>query len=105
MIDLEILRLELNYLKTGVKEIIGKSAAEELGEAINLSVSYFLNPSTYASPDIPTNLQLIEEYLLTIQESMEPNEYQFFKGNLTTIGTLIDKIKFESTVSLLDSKS
>ena len=100
MIDLEILRLELNYLKTGVKVIIGKDATEELVEAINLLVSYFLNPSTYISPDISNRVQLIEEYLLVIQEVIGPNEYEIFKRNLVSIGTLIDKIKFESTIPL-----
>jgi len=105
MIDLEILRLELNYLIAGVKEVIGESDSEEICEAINLLVYGFLNPTTYTYPDISDNLQLIEESLLTIQESMESNEYEIFKSNLTTISILLDKIKFESTVSLLDSKA
>lgn len=100
MIDLEILRLELNYLIAGVKEVIGESDSEEICEAINLLVYGFLNPTTYTYPDISDNLQLIEESLLTIQESMESNEYEIFKSNLTTISILLDKIKFESTVSL-----
>ena len=105
MIDLEILRLELNYLIAGVKEVIGESDSEEICEAINLLVYGFLNPTTYTYPDISDDLQLIEESLLTIQESMESNEYEIFKSNLTTISILLDKIKFESTVSLLDSKA
>jgi len=105
MIDLEILRLELNYLIAGVKEVIGESDSEEICEAINLLVYGFLNPTTYTYPDISDNLQLIEESLLTIQESMESHEYEIFKSNLTTISILLDKIKFESTVSLLDSKA
>jgi len=105
MIDLEILRLELNYLRAGVKEVIGETDSDEIGEAINSLVSCFLNPSTFTYPDIPDNLQLIEKYLLTIQESMESHEYEIFKSNLTTISILLDKIKFESTVSLLDSKA
>ncbi len=97
MIDLEILRLELNYLIAGVKEVIGKSAAEEIGEAINLLVFCFLNPSSYTSPEIPKEIQLIEEYLCVVQESTEPNEYGIFRSNIVTIETLIDKTKVETS--------
>lgn len=100
MINLEVLRLELNYLKTGVKGVMGKNATEEVGEAINLLVSYFLNPSTYTFPDVHNVIQLLENYLLLIKEAIGPHEYEIFKSNLTTIGTLIDKIKFEYTISL-----
>ncbi|WP_129723878.1 hypothetical protein [Xylanivirga thermophila] len=98
MIDLEILRLELNYLKAGVKEVIGKSAAEEIGEAINLLVFCFLNPTNYTSPDISKAIQLIKEHLGVIQEVMGPNEYEIFKSNLITIGSLLKRLKFESSI-------
>jgi|SRR5690554_4092628 len=98
MIDLEILRLELNYLKTGVREMIGESEEREIGEAINLLVFCFLNPTNYTSPDISKAIQLIKEHLGVIQEVMGPNEYEIIKSNLITIGSLLKRLKFESSI-------
>jgi hypothetical protein len=48
MINMEVFRLELNYLKQVAKGILGDKVSGEIGEAIELLVLCFLNPKNYA---------------------------------------------------------
>lgn len=54
MINLEVFRLELNYLKQVVKGILGDKVSGEIGEAIEALTLYFLNPATYNSLSLLT---------------------------------------------------
>ena len=94
MINLEILRLELNYLKQVIKDIIGDKASGELGEAIELLVLCFLNPKNYDTYCL-SNLQTIEQYINQIQHEIEPDKYQLLMNNIPTIRIFIEKVKFE----------
>jgi hypothetical protein len=94
MINLEVFRLELNYLKQVIKDIIGDKASGELGEAIELLVLCFLNPKNYDTYCL-SNLQTIEQYLNQIQHEIEPDKYQLLMNNIPTIRIFIEKVKFE----------
>ena len=94
MINMEILRIELNYLKQVIKDIIGDKASGELGEAIELLVLCFLNPKNYDTYCL-SNLQTIEQYLNQIQHEIEPDKYQLLMNNIPTIRIFIEKVKFE----------
>ena len=91
MINLEVFRLELNYLKQVIKDIIGDKASGELGEAIELLVLCFLNPKNYDTYCL-SNLQTIEQYLNQIQHEIEPDKYQLLMNNIPTIRIFIDKV-------------
>jgi choline-glycine betaine transporter len=94
MINLEIFRLELNYLKQAVKGILGDKVSGEIGEAIEALTLYFLNPATYNSLSLSL-LQTIEQYLNQIQQKTEPYEYKLMLNNIPTIRNFLEKIKFE----------
>jgi len=94
VINMEILRIELNYLKQVIKDIIGDKASGELGEAIELLVLCFLNPKNYDTYCL-SNLQTIEQYLNQIQHEIEPDKYQLLMNNIPTIRIFIEKVKFE----------
>ena len=94
MINLEVLRLELNYLQQVIKGIIGDKASRELGEAIELLVLCFLNPKNYSTFCL-LNLQMIEQYLNQIQNKIESSKYQLLLNNIPTIRTFLEKVKFE----------
>jgi len=49
MINLEILRIELNYLKQVVEKELGNKDARKLIEAITSLITCFLNPAAYYS--------------------------------------------------------
>ena len=98
MINLEVFRLELNYLQQAVKDILGDKVAEEIGEAIETLTLYFLNPSTYNSLSL-SNLQAIEQYLNQIQNKIEPSKYQLLLNNIPTIKTFLEKVKLEMSIS------
>ena len=93
MINLEVFRLELNYLKQVIKDIIGDKASGELGEAIELLVLCFLNPKNYNTFCL-SNLQTIEQYLNQIQNKIEPSKYQLLLNNIPTIRIFLEKVKF-----------
>lgn len=92
MINLEVLRLELNYLKQVVKGILGDKALGGIDEAIEMLIMYFLNPAT---PSSLSYLQTIEQYLNQIQHEVEPYEYRLLLNNIPTIRVLIEKVKTE----------
>ena len=94
MINLEVFRLELNYLKQVIKDIIGDKASGELGEAIELLVLCFLNPKNYDTYCL-SNLQTVEQYLNQIQNKLEPSKYQLLLKNIPTIRTFLEKVIFE----------
>ncbi|MDH7565945.1 MAG: hypothetical protein QHH06_05630 [Clostridiales bacterium] len=94
MINLEVLRLELNYLQQAVKDILGNKVAEEIGEAIELLVLCFLNPKNYDTFCL-SNLQAIEQYLNQIHQKMESNEYKLLMNNIPTIRIFMEKVKSE----------
>lgn len=97
MINLEVFRLELNYLQQAVKDILGDKVAEEIGEAIETLTLYFLNPSTYNSLSL-SNLQTIEQYLNQIQQKLTPYEYKQMFNNIPTIRNFLEKVKLEMRV-------
>ena len=97
MINLEILKLELNYLLHNVNILSGVMASEEIKDAITSLIFYYLYPSSFDHTTI-YNVQIIEEYLKEIQQSIESHEYKILKSNITSIETLIDKIKTESQI-------
>jgi len=94
MINLEVFRLELNYLKQIVKGILGDKVSGEIGEAIELLVLCFLNPKNYDTFCL-SNLQAIEQYLNQIHQKMESNEYKLLMNNIPTIRIFMEKVKSE----------
>lgn len=94
MINLEILRIELNYLKQALKGILGDKVSGEIGEAIEALTIYFLNPATYNSLSL-SHLQTIEKYLNQIQQEIEPGKYQLLMNNIPTIRIFMEKVKSE----------
>ena len=98
MINLEVLRIELNYLQQVIKGIIGDKASRELGEAIELLVLCFLNPKNYNTFCL-SNLQTIEQYLNQIQNEIEPSKYQLLLNNIPTIKTFLEKVKLDMSIS------
>lgn len=94
MINLEVLRLELNYLQQVVNRTLGNMDAGKLGKAITVLVTCFLNPTTYDSLSL-SHLQAVEQYLNQIQQEVEPCEYKLLLNNIPTIRNFLEKIKFE----------
>ena len=94
MINLEVLRLELNYLQQVVNRTLGNMDARKLGKTITVLVTCFLNPTTYDSLSL-SHLQAVEQYLNQIQQEVEPCEYKRLLNNIPTIGNFLEKIKFE----------
>lgn len=94
MINLEILRLELNYLRQVVGKELGNKDARKLSEAITGLVTCFLNPATYYSLSL-SYIQIVEQYLCQVQQKTEPYEYKLMLNNIPTIRNFIEKVKFE----------
>jgi hypothetical protein len=94
MINLEVLRIELNYLQQVIKDVIGCKASGEIAETIELLVLCFLNPKNYDTYCL-SNLQTIEQYLNQIQQKTEPYEYKLMLNNIPTIRNFLEKVKFE----------
>ena len=94
MINLEVLRLELNYLQQVVNRTLGNMDARKLGKTITILVTCFLNPTTYDSLSL-SHLQAVEQYLNQIQQEVEPCEYKLLLNNIPTIRNFLEKIKFE----------
>ena len=94
MINLEVLRLELNYLQQVVNRTLGNMDARKLGKTITVLVTCFLNPTTYDSLSL-SHLQAVEQYLNQIQQEVEPCEYKLLLNNIPTIRNFLEKIKFE----------
>ena len=98
MINLEVLRIELNYLQQVIKDVIGCKASGEIAETIELLVLCFLNPKNYNTFCL-SNLQTIEQYLNQIQQKVESCEYKLLLNNIPTIRTFLEKVKFEMSIS------
>jgi hypothetical protein len=94
MINLEVLRLELNYLLQHVYTLFGDVASEEIKDAITYLIFSYLYPSSYDDTTV-SNIQIIEEYLKKIQQTIEQPEYNILESNIITIRALMDKIKIE----------
>ena len=94
MINLEVFRIELNYLKQVVGKELGNKDARKLSEAITALVTCFLNPATYYSLSFPY-IEAVEQYLNQIQQEAEPCEYKLLLNNIPTIRTFIEKVKTE----------
>jgi len=94
MINLEVFRLELNYLKQVVGKELGNKDARKLSEAITGLVTCFLNPATYYSLSL-SYIQIVEQYLCQVQQKTEPYEYKLMLNNIPTIRNFIEKVKFE----------
>ena len=94
MINLEVLRLELNYLQQVVNRTLGNKDARKLGEVITALVTCFLNPASYDSFSL-SHLQTIEQYLNQIQQTLDLDDYQLLINNIPTIRTFIEKVKTE----------
>ncbi len=84
MINLDVLRLELNYLKQAVKGILGDKVSGEIVEAIEALTLYFLNPATYYSLSL-SYIQIVEQCLCQVQQKTEPHEYKLMLNNIPTI--------------------
>ena len=94
MINLEVFRLELNYLKQVVKGIIGDKASSKLCEAIEMLILYFLNPTNCDSLSL-TYIQAIDKYLNQIQHEIASYEYKLLLNNIPTIIIFIERVKSE----------
>jgi len=94
MINLEILRIELNYLKQVVGEELGDRDARKLSEAITALVTCFLNPAAYYSLSF-SYIKAVELYLSQIQQEIEPDKYQLLMNNIPTIRIFMEKVKTE----------
>ncbi len=98
MINLEIFRIELNYLQQVVRKELGNKDARKLNHAITTLVTCFLNPTNYYSLFL-SNLQTIEQYLNQIQQKVESCEYKLLLNNIPTIRIFMEKVKFEMSIS------
>jgi hypothetical protein len=94
VINLEVFRIELNYLQQVIKSIIGDKVSREISEAITALVTCFLNPSTYDS-SLFSYIQTIEQYINQIQKEFEPYEYKLLMNNIPTIRIFMEKVKTE----------
>jgi len=94
MINLEILRLELNYLKQVIKFILGDKVSSEINKAITALIISFLSPNAYDSLSL-SYLQTIEQYINQIQHEIEPDKYQLLMNNIPTIRIFMEKVKSE----------
>lgn len=94
MINLEVFRLELNYLQQVVGKELGNKDARKLSEAITGLVTCFLNPATYYSLSL-SYIQIVEQYLCQVQQKTEPYEYKLMLNNIPTIRNFLEKVKFE----------
>jgi hypothetical protein len=94
MINLEILRIELNYLKQVVEKELGNKDVRKLSEAIAALVTCFLYPNTYDSLSL-SYIQIVEQYLCQVQQKIELHEYKLLLNNISTIITFMEKVKFE----------
>jgi len=94
MINLEILRIELNYLKQVVEKELGNKDVRKLSEAIATLVTCFLYPNTYDSLSL-SYIQIVEQYLCQVQQKIELHEYKLLLNNISTIITFMEKVKFE----------
>lgn len=94
MINLEVLGLELNYLKQVIRGILGDTVSTEIDKAIIILVASFLSPKTYESTSLSC-IRTIEQYLNLIQKKIEPYDFRLLINNISTVKFLIDKVKFE----------
>ena len=94
MINLEILRFELNFLKQVIKAVLGDKVSAEINEAITALIISFLFPNAYDSLSF-SYIQTIEQYINQIQHEIEPDKYQLLMNNIPTIRIFIEKVKFE----------
>ena len=97
MINLEVFRIELNYLQQVVGKELGNKDARKLSEAITALVTCFLNPATYYSLSL-SYIQIVEQYLCQVQQKTEPYEYKLMLNNIPTIRNFIEKVKLEMHV-------
>lgn len=97
MINLEVFRIELNYLQQVVGKELGNKDARKLSEAITGLVTCFLNPATYYSLSL-SYIQIVEQYLCQVQQKTEPYEYKLMLNNIPTIRNFIEKVKLEMHV-------
>jgi len=98
MINLEVLRIELNYLQQVVGKELGNKDARKLSEAITGLVTCFLNPATYYSLSL-SYIQIVEQYLCQVQQKTEPYEYKLMLNNIPTIRNFLKKVKLEMSIS------
>lgn len=94
MINLEVFRLELNYPKQVVKDIIGYKASGEIIHAFEILTLYFLNPKNYETFCL-SYLQTIEQYLNQIHKEIESDKYKLLMSNIPTIRVFMKKIESE----------
>ncbi|NLM60202.1 MAG: hypothetical protein GX194_14030 [Clostridium sp.] len=94
MINLEVLRLELNYLEQVAKDILGDKASGKISEAITALIICFLYPNTYDSLSL-SYIQIIEQYLNQIKKEIESDKYQLLMNNISTIRVFMEKVKSE----------
>ena len=97
VINLEVFRIELNYLQQVVGKELGNKDARKLSEAITGLVTCFLNPATYYSLSL-SYIQIVEQYLCQVQQKTEPYEYKLMLNNIPTIRNFIEKVKLEMHV-------
>ncbi|CRZ35881.1 hypothetical protein [Herbinix hemicellulosilytica] len=98
MINLEVFRIELNYLQQVVGKELGNKDARKLSEAITGLVTCFLNPATYYSLSL-SYIQIVEQYLCQVQPKTEPYEYKLMLNNIPTIRNFLKKVKLEMSIS------
>jgi hypothetical protein len=94
MINLEIFRLEKNYMLEIIKNKINKVASNKANEALLMLVTYFLSPETY---DITCfiYLETIQAQLYILKNILGEHEFVIFKNNIKNIIILLEEIKKE----------
>ncbi|MGI6530553.1 MAG: hypothetical protein ACOX3J_12965 [Clostridia bacterium] len=97
MINLEVLILELNYLKQVIKAVLGDKVSAEINEAITALIISFLFPNAYDSLSF-SYIQTIEQYLKQTQQKLIPYEYKQMLNNIPSIRNLLVKVKLEMSV-------
>jgi len=88
--NLEILRIELNYLKQVVEKELGNKDARKLSEAITALATCFLNPASYYSLSFPY-IEAVEAVSKSNSAKNRIHEYKLLLNNISTIITFIEK--------------
>lgn len=96
---LELLRIEMNYLKLYIDIHLNTNLASQLEKSILCIVTSFVSHYSYDSDSI-NHAERIENIYQQLQQVLDTDEYAFLIANTITILTLLEKIKFEISYTL-----
>ncbi|WP_129600771.1 hypothetical protein [Anaerophilus nitritogenes] len=90
---LELLRIEMNYLKLYINIHLNTNVASQLDKSILCIVTSFVSHYSY-DLDIINHAERIENIYQHLHQVLDTDEYAFLIANTMTILTLLEKIKF-----------